>query len=88
MVSLYPIPVSYLLLTAAPGLAPSPLRKACAGAREVRDERETARKEGEFSRERAIAREEDRNGMRNKTAQKAGELRVFKSGGAEEAARR
>jgi len=43
MVSLYPIPVSYLL---TPGLAPSPLRKACA------DKRERKREGGERERKR------------------------------------
>jgi len=47
MVSLYPIPVSYLL---TPGLAPSPLRKACADKRERKregKEKERGKERGE-----------------------------------------
>lgn len=82
MVSLYPIP-DIIFINRAP-LRVSPLRlwekRARERGRGIRGrEAETARKEDEvLSRGRVIImREEDRNGMRNKVTQKAGELRGF-----------
>lgn len=72
MVSLYPIPVSYLLTA---GSRPFASKKSV--RMNVKNKREGERenfylKKDEFSRERCNAREEDRNRMKNKIIRKKG----------------